>query len=65
MNRQLRGLLFIIFGSFLIFIFAAEFLFRAFFVVLGIYLIYKGLQLRNAQNVLFYFYQIKNKFNRF
>jgi len=62
MDSNLKGILYIILGIIIV-IFAADFLIKALFLIVGFYLIYRGLEMRNAQqHVLFYFQRFKNRF---
>ena len=62
MNNNTKGLIYIILGSFLVFVFGGEFLLRAAVVIFGVYLIYLGLQLRNANRIFFFVNRFKNRF---
>jgi len=62
MDNQSKGLLYIIFGILIIFFAASELVVRILFILLGFYLVNKGLQLRTTQNILFFFQRFKNRF---
>ena len=62
MESNLKGIFYIIFGIFIIFFAASEFLIRALIFFCGLYLIYRGLQLRNANQILFYVHRFKDRF---
>lgn len=61
MENRLKGTIYIVAGIFLAF-FSLDFLMKLVFLFTGLYLIYKGLELRNAHNVLFYVHRFKNRF---
>lgn len=61
MDNNLKGLIYIVLGGFIVFM-AFDFILKLITVIFGFYLIYKGLQLRNAQNVLFYVHRFRNRF---
>ena len=62
MDNKLLGVFYIFLGAILIFFVASEFIVRAAIVIFGIYLIYRGLELRNAQNFLFFIHRFRNRF---
>lgn len=62
MRRDVLGIIYIFLGILVIVLAASEFILKAAIVVLGFYLIYRGLQLRNAQQILFFFQRFKNRF---
>lgn len=60
-RNDLKGLIYIILGIFIVFS-VLSFIFKLIIVLFGFYLIYKGLQLKNAQNVIFYMHRFRNRF---
>ena len=62
MNNQIKGLLYIILGAFLVVFVGGEFIIRVAIVIFGFYLIYFGLQLRNADKILFFIHRFRNRF---
>lgn len=67
-NRQkmvgsgLKGSIYIFLGLLLIFLAASAFIIRATAVIIGLYLIYSGLKLRNDQQILFYVHRFRDRF---
>lgn len=62
MYKSSKGLIYIILGSVLVIAFGGEFLLRAAVVLFGFFLIYTGLQLRNAQRILFFMNRFRGRF---
>jgi uncharacterized membrane protein len=63
MDRSILGLIYIVLGAIIVFVVAADFIFKAAIAILGLYLIYRGLQLRNSHHqVLFYIHRFRNRF---
>lgn len=63
MNTQTKGLLLIFFGALLVLLAGGEFIIRAFIVLFGLYLVFIGLQLRNAHRILFFINRFTNRFS--
>ena len=62
MNKSSLGLLYIILGSVVLFLFAADLIIKLAAIFGGLYLIYKGLTLRESHQILFYIHRFKDRF---
>ncbi len=62
MSNQVKGLIYIVLGAILVICFGGEFIIRVAVVLFGVYLIYLGLQLRNADKILFFIHRFRNRF---
>jgi hypothetical protein len=63
MDNKFKGSFLIFLGSLIVIIVAGGFILRALIATFGIYLIFKGLQYRNASWALFHIYRFKDKFH--
>ena len=61
MENSLKGAIYIGLGIFIIF-FALDIIFKLVFVFTGLYFLYKGLQLRSANNILVHIHRFRNRF---
>lgn len=61
MENSLKGAIYIGFGIFIIFL-VSDIILKLAVVASGLYFIYKGLQLRSANNILFHLHRFRNRF---
>ncbi|MBU4269679.1 hypothetical protein KJ644_00330 [Candidatus Dependentiae bacterium] len=63
MDNGFKGFLYIFLGSLIVFFVAGIFIIKMAIAAFGLYLIFKGLQLKNANRALFYVYRFRDKFH--
>ena len=61
MENSLKGAIYIGLGIFILFL-ASDIILKLAVVFTGFYFIYKGLQLRSANNILFHIHRFRNRF---
>ncbi len=61
MENSLKGAIYIGLGIFIIFL-ASDIIFKLALALTGLYFLYKGLQLRSANNILFHIHRFRNRF---